>query len=197
MFEEIKKDTNQKMSQAVDHAKSELLKVRTGRANPDLLNSIQVDYYGTLTPLNQVSTITIPEPRMIALQPFEKTLIPIIENAIMDSNLGLTPNNNGNTVLVPIPSLTEERRQDLIKYVHQLIEDGRIVVRNIRRDAIHDIIEFSKEEHVSEDETRRQEGEIQTLTDNHIESLNKLQSSKEEELKEEEVKEEEVKEEEI
>ena len=102
----------------------------------------------------------------------------------MDSNLGLTPNNNGNTVLVPIPSLTEERRQDLIKYVHQLIEDGRIVVRNIRRDAIHDIKEFSKEEHISEDETRRQEGEIQTLTDNHIESLNKLQSSKEEELKE-------------
>ena len=183
MFEEIKKDTNQKMSQAVDHAKSELLKVRTGRANPDLLNSIQVDYYGTLTPLNQVSTITIPEPRMIALQPFDKTLIPIIEKAIMDSNLGLTPNNNGNTVLVPIPSLTEERRQDLIKYVHQLIEDGRIVVRNIRRDAIHDIKEFSKEEHVSEDETRRQEGEIQTLTDNHIENLNKLQSSKEEELK--------------
>ena len=184
MFEEIKKDTNQKMDQAVDHAKSELLKVRTGRANPDLLNSIQVDYYGTATPLNQVSTITIPEPRMIALQPFEKTLIPIIEKAIMDSNLGLTPNNNGNTVLVPIPSLTEERRQDLIKYVHQLIEDGRIVVRNIRRDSIHDIKEFSEEEHVSEDETRRQETEIQTLTDNHIENLNKLQSSKEEELKE-------------
>ena len=148
------------------------------------MNSILVDYYGTPTPLNQVSTITIPEPRMIALQAFEKTLIPIIEKAIMDSNLGLTPNNNGNTVLVPIPSLTEERRQDLIKYVHQLIEDGRIVVRNIRRDSIHNIKELSKEQHVSEDETRRQEVEIQTLTDNHIESLNKLQSSKEEELKE-------------
>ena len=110
MFEDIKKDTNQKMNQAIDHAKSELVKVRTGRANPDLLNSIQVDYYGTPTPLNQVSTITIPEPRMISLQPFEKTLIPVIEKAIMDSNLGLTPNNNGNNVLVPIPSLTEERR---------------------------------------------------------------------------------------
>ena len=118
------------MAQAIDHAKTELVKVRTGRANPDLLNSIQVDYYGTLTPLNQVSTISIPEPRMIALQPFEKTLIPIIEKAIMDSNLGLTPNNNGNSVLVPIPSLTEERRQDIKKYVHQLIEDVRIVVRN-------------------------------------------------------------------
>jgi len=184
MFEEIKKDTNQKMYQAVDHAKSELLKVRTGRANPDLLSSIQVDYYGTPTPLNQVSTITIPEPRMIALQPFEKTFIPIIEKAIMDSNLGLTPNNNGNTVLVPIPILTEERRQDLIKYVHQLIEDGRIVVRNVRRDSIQSIKEFSKEEHISEDESRRQEKEIQTLTDNHISILNDLQEVKEGELKE-------------
>ena len=184
MFEEIKKNTNQKMNQAIDHAKSELLKVRTGRANPDLLSSIQVDYYGTPTPLNQVSTITIPEPRMIALQPFEKTLIPIIEKAIMDSNLGLTPNNNGNTVLVPIPSLTEERRQDLIKYVHQLIEDGRIVVRNVRRDSIQSIKEFSKEEHISEDESRRQETEIQTLTDNHISILNDLQEAKEGELKE-------------
>jgi len=184
MFEEIKKDTNQKMNQAVEHAKSELLKVRTGRANPDLLTSIQVDYYGTPTPLNQVSTITVPEPRMISLQPFEKTLIPIIEKAIMDSNLGLTPNNNGNTVLVPIPSLTEERRQDLIKYVHQLIEDGRIVVRNVRRDSIQSIKEFSKEEHISEDESRRQETEIQTLTDNHISILNDLQEAKEGELKE-------------
>ena len=184
MFEDIKKETTKKMAQAIDHAKTELVKVRTGRANPDLLNSIQVDYYGTLTPLNQVSTITIPEPRMIALQPFEKTLIPIIEKAIMDSNLGLTPNNNGNSVLVPIPSLTEERRSDLVKYIHKLIEDGRIVVRNIRRDSIHNIKEYSKDEHISEDETRRQEGEIQKLTDDHISTLNELQDVKERELKE-------------
>ena len=184
MFEDIKKETTKKMAQAIDHAKTELVKVRTGRANPDLLNSIQVDYYGTLTPLNQVSTITIPEPRMIALQPFEKTLIPIIEKAIMDSNLGLTPNNNGNSVLVPIPSLTEERRNDLVKYIHKLIEDSRIVVRNIRRDSIHNIKEYSKDEHISEDETRRQQGEIQKLTDDHISTLNELQDAKERELKE-------------
>ena len=184
MFEDIIKETTQKMAQAIEHAKTELVKVRTGRANPDLLNSIQVDYYGTLTPLNQVSTITIPEPRMIALQPFEKTLIPIIEKAIMDSNLGLTPNNNGNTVLVPIPSLTEERRNDLVKYIHKLIEDSRIVVRNIRRDSIHNIKEYSKDEHISEDETRRQESEIQKLTDDHISILNQLQDAKERELKE-------------
>ena len=184
MFEDIKKETTQKMAQAIEHAKTELVKVRTGRANPDLLNSIQVDYYGALTPLNQVSTITIPEPRMIALQPFEKTLIPIIEKAIMDSNLGLTPNNNGNTVLVPIPSLTEERRNDLVKYIHKLIEDSRIVVRNIRRDSIHNIKEYSKDEHISEDETRRQESEMQKLTDDHISTLNELQDAKERELKE-------------
>ena len=184
MFEEIKKETKQKMSQSIEHAKSELLKVRTGRANPDLLNSIQVEYYGTMTPLNQVSTITVPEPRMISLQPFEKTLIPIIEKAIMDSNLGLTPNNNGNTVLVPIPSLTEERRNDLVKYIHKLIEDSRIVVRNVRRDSIHNIKEYSKDEHISEDETRRQESEIQKLTDDHISTLNELQDVKERELKE-------------
>ena len=182
MFEEIKKDTNQKMDQAVDHAKSELLKVRTGRANPDLLNSVQVDYYGTPTPLNQVSTITIPEPRMIALQPFEKTLIPIIEKAIMDSNLGLTPNNNGNSVLIPIPPLSEERRKDLIKYVHQLIEEGRIAVRNIRRDAIHHLKDSGKVEHISEDEIHRQEDEIQTLTDSHVAALNQMQENKEKEL---------------
>ena len=121
---------------------------------------------------------------MIALQPFEKNIIPDIEKAIMDSNLGLTPNNNGNSVLVPIPSLTEERRQDLIKYVHKLIEDGRIVVRNIRRDSIQNIKEFGKEENISEDEIRRQESDVQNITNEHIEILNKMQDNKEEELKE-------------
>ena len=184
MIEEIKQEAQQKMSQAIAHAQSELLKVRTGRANPDLLNSVLVDYYGTPTPLNQVSTITVPEPRMIALQPFEKNLIPNIEKAIMDSNLGLTANNNGNSVLVPIPSLTEERRLDLIKYIHQLIEDGRVAVRNVRRDALHHIKDFGQKEHISEDEIRRQEGEIQTLTDNHVSSLNNMQEHKENELME-------------
>ena len=184
MFEDIKKDAIKRMDQAIEHARIELTKVRTGRANPDILNSIQIEYYGSMMPLNQVSTISVPEPRLITLQPFEKTLIPDIEKAIMDSNLGLTPNNNGNTVLVPIPSLTEERRNDLVKYIHKLIEDSRIVVRNIRRDSIHNIKEYSKDEHISEDETRRQESEIQKLTDDHISTLNELQDAKERELKE-------------
>ena len=182
MFEEIIKDVIRRMDQAIEHARVELAKVRTGRANPDILNSVKIEYYGSMMPLNQVSTISVPEPRLITLQPFEKSLIPEIEKAIMDSNLGLTPNNNGNSVLLPIPPLSEERRKDLIKYVHQLIEESRIAVRNIRRDAIHHIKDSGKEEHVSEDEIHRQEVEIQTLTDSHISSLNEMQDNKEKEL---------------
>lgn len=182
MLQEIYKDAIHRMDQAVEHTRMELAKVRTGRANPDLLNGIQVEYYESMMPLNQVSTISVPEPRLITLQPFEKTLIPIIEKAIMNSNLGLTPSNNGNSVLVPIPALSEERRKDLIKYVHQLIEDGRVAVRNVRRDALHHVKEFGKEEHVSEDEIHRQETEIQTLTDKHVTSLNEMQEHKEKEL---------------
>ena len=182
MLQEIYKDAIHRMDQAVEHSRMELAKVRTGRANPDLLNGIQVEYYESMMPLNQVSTISVPEPRLITLQPFEKTLIPIIEKAIMNANLGLTPSNNGNSVLVPIPALSEERRKDLIKYVHQLIEDGRVAVRNVRRDVLHHVKEFGKEEHVSEDEIHRQETEIQTLTDKHVTSLNEMQEHKEKEL---------------
>ena len=182
MLQEIYKDAIHRMDQAVEHTRMELAKVRTGRANPDLLNGIQVEYYESMMPLNQVSTISVPEPRLITLQPFEKTLIPIIEKAIMNSNLGLTPSNNGNSVLVPIPALSEERRKDLIKYVHQLIEDGRVSVRNVRRDALHHVKEFGNQEHISEDEIHRQETEIQSLTDKHVTSLNEMQEHKEKEL---------------
>tara|TARA_Y100001960_G_scaffold219278_1_gene229182 strand:- start:580 stop:1137 length:558 start_codon:yes stop_codon:yes gene_type:complete len=182
MLEKLNKDAIHRMDQAVEHVVMELTKVRTGRANPDLLNSIQIDYYGSMMPLNQVSTISVPEPRLITLQPFEKSLIADIEKAIMDSNLGLTPSNNGNSVLIPIPALSEERRKDLIKYVHQLIEEGRIAIRNIRRDILHHLKEYGKEEHISEDEIRRQELEIQKITDRHIDSLNVIQDNKEKEL---------------
>jgi|TARA_B100001741_G_C16461295_1_gene555296 ribosome recycling factor len=182
MLEKLNNDAIHRMDQAVEHVVMELTKVRTGRANPDLLNSIQIDYYGSMMPLNQVSTISVPEPRLITLQPFEKSLIADIEKAIMDSNLGLTPSNNGNSVLIPIPALSEERRKDLIKYVHQLIEEGRIAIRNIRRDILHHLKEYGKEEHISEDEIRRQELEIQKITDRHIDSLNVMQDNKEKEL---------------
>ena len=182
MLQDIYKDAAHRMDQAVEHSRMELAKVRTGRANPDLLNSIQVEYYGSMMPLNQVSNISVPEPRLITLQPFEKSLISVIEKGIMDSNLGLTPSNNGNAVLVPIPALSEERRKDLIKYVHQLIEEGRVAVRNVRRDALHHVKDFGQEEHISEDEIHKQENEIQILTDDHVGILNGMQEHKEKEL---------------
>ena len=139
MIKDIKIDAKQRMIQAITHTDGELAKVRTGRANPDILNSLSIDYYGVNTPLTQVSNISVPQARLIVIQPYEKTLIPQIEKAIMENNLGLTPNNNGVVVNVPIPQLSEERRGELIKYVHTLIEDGRVAIRNIRRDAIQHI----------------------------------------------------------
>ena len=182
MIKEIIEDANHRMNQSVLHTQSELNKVRTGRANPDMFNSIFVEYYGNNTALNQVANISVPEPRLITIHPYEKTLIPIIEKAIMNANMGVTPGNNGTAVLVPIPPLSEERRQDLNRFVHKLIEEGRISVRNIRRDALHHIQDYGKEEHISEDEIKRNEQEVQELTDKHIKNLGDMQNDKEKEL---------------
>ena len=182
MIQETLKDVNHRMDQAVTHTRMELAKIRTGRANPELLNGLSVDYYGTMTPLDQVSNVTIPNATLITIQPYEKTLIPEIEKAIMQSNLGLMPNNNGTADLVPIPALSEDRRKDLIKHVHQLVEDGKVAVRNVRRDANHHLKSYQTEEHVSEDEIHRLEQEVQRYTDERINDLEKLQTVKEEEL---------------
>ena len=182
MIKDIINDTIHRMDQAVVHTRTEMSKVRTGRANTELVESIKVSYYGTLTPLNQLSTISIPEPRLITIHPFDKSVIDEIEKAIMESNLGLTPNNNGEIILVPIPPLSEERRIDLTKYVHQLAEEGRVAVRNVRRDAIHQLRNLQKEDHLSEDEIKRSETEIQNLTDNHVKTLNEIMESKEKEI---------------
>jgi ribosome recycling factor len=182
MIEEILKDVNHRMDQAVLHTNMELNKVRTGRANPEMFNSLSVDYYGTMTPMNQVATISVPEPRLITLTPYEKTLIPTLEKAIMDANMGFTPGNNGTSVLVPIPPLSEERRQELNKFVHQLVEDGRIAIRNVRRDGIHRLNDLEKDGHISEDIIKDNESEIQKITDEHIEKLNALQNDKEKEI---------------
>lgn len=182
MLKDIQTETKQRMVQAISHTNGELAKVRTGRANPDIFNSISIDYYGVITPLNQVSNISVPQARLIVIQPYEKTLIPLIEKAIMENNLGLTPNNNGVIVNVPIPPLSEERRGELIKYVNDLIEDGRVSIRNVRRDAIHQIKQFGDDKNVSEDLIHDAEAEIQTLTDDHIKILNKHQEDKEKEL---------------
>ena len=132
--------------------------------------------------MNQVATISVPEPRLITLTPYEKTLIPILEKAIMDANMGFTPGNNGNSVLVPIPALSEERRQELNKFVHQLIEEGRIAIRNVRRDGIHHLHDLEKDGHISKDIIQDNECEIQKITDEHIDKLNTLQNDKEKEI---------------
>ena len=182
MIDQILNDIKNRMHQATLHVQAELNKVRTGRANPDIFNSLNVDYYGTPTPINQVSTISIPEPRLIMLTPYEKPLLPLIEKAIMDANMGFTPGNNGNSVLVPVPALSEERRVELNRFVHKLVEDGRVAVRNVRRDGIQSLQNYEKEGHVSEDIIKDNEIEIQKITDDVIKRLNKLQEEKEKEI---------------
>ena len=145
MLDDIQNDASARMDQAIKHTQTELNKIRTGRANPEAFDSLLVDYYGSPTPLNQISTVSVPEPRLITLQPYEKSLIPIIEKAILDANLGYNPGNNGSAVLVPIPSLSEERRIELTKFMHKIIEEGRIAVRNVRRDALHQIHNYDQQ----------------------------------------------------
>ena len=182
MIDEILSDIKNRMQQAIVHAQTELNKVRTGRANPEMFNSLLVDYYGTPTPINQVSTISVPEPRLITLTPYEKPLLPLIEKSIMDANMGFTPGNNGNSVLVPVPPLSEERRVELNKFVHKLVEDGRVAIRNVRRDGIQSLQNFEKEGHVSEDVIKDNELEVQKTTDDMIKKVNELQEEKEKEI---------------
>ena len=184
MIDDIQQDAQHRMDQAVAHAQTEVNRVRTGRANPELLDSIMIDYYGQKTPLQQLANVSVPEARLISIQPYEKTLIPLIEKAILESNIGLTPSNNGANVLIPIPPLSEDRRKELIKYIHNLIEDGRIAIRNVRRGAIHQLKEAKDEFHISEDEIKRSEQQIQDYTDEHIKSLGNVQDNKEKEIME-------------
>jgi len=184
MIQEILEDATHRMDQTVEHTRQELAKIRTGRANPELLNSIKVPYYGTETPLYQLANISVPEARLITIQPFDKSVIREMEKAILDSNLGLTPNNNGDVILLPIPPLSEERRKELIKIVHHQVEEGRIAIRNVRRDANQQLKNLLSEGHVSEDEIKRSEEEVQTITDEHIEHLNTLLELKEKEIME-------------
>ena len=182
MIDEILGDLNKRMRQAIVHVQNELNKVRTGRANPEIFNSLVVDYYGNPTPISQVSTVSVPEPRLITLTPYEKSLLPLIEKSIIDANMGFTPGNNGNSVLVPIPPLSEERRVELNKFVHKLVEDGRVAIRNIRRDGIQSLHNYEKEGHVSEDIIKDNELEIQKITDDMIKKLNIFQEEKEKEI---------------
>ena len=182
MIEDTLDDANLRMDQAVEKVSSDFSTVRTGRANPQILNRVTVDYYGSPTPLQQLATMSVPEPRLLVVQPFDKGSINDIETAIRSSDLGLNPSNDGIVVRIAFPTLTEERRRELIKVVHQMAEDGKIAIRNIRRSAKSDLEALSGE--VSDDDIRRAEKELQDITDAHTERIDKHLESKESELME-------------
>ena len=179
---ELKKTTEQKMDKSVQAFKADLAKVRTGRAHTGLLDHITLDYYGTPTPLNQVAKVVLIDARTIGVTPFEKKMAQAIEKAIRDSDLGLNPASSGETVRVPMPLLTEERRRELIKVVKHEAENARVAVRNLRRDAIHQLKEALKKHEVSENDERRALDEMQKMTDRHVAAIDKLLQDKEKEL---------------
>src|ERR687883_1959634 len=179
---ELKKTTDQKMDKSIQAFKADLGKVRTGRAHTGLLDHIQVDYYGTPTPINQVAKVTLLDSRTIGVTPFEKKMTQAVEKAIRDSDLGLNPATQGETVRVPMPPLTEERRKELIKVVRHEAENARVAVRNLRRDAIQHLKEALKKKEVSENDERRAQDEVQKMTDRHIADIDKLLQEKEKEL---------------
>jgi ribosome recycling factor len=180
VINELLTEADQKMAQAVDHVGSEFATVRTGRANPQLLQRISVDYYGSPTLLQQLASIAVPEPRLLVVQPFDKGSVSDIERAIQNSNLGLNPSNDGSVIRIAFPPLTEERRKELIKVVHRMAEDGRVSVRNIRRHAKSEMEALHGE--ISDDDIRRGEDELQQLTDRFVERIDELLGNKEEEL---------------
>src|SRR5215217_3117047 len=183
-IEEFLAGATTRMDKSVEHARSEFTTVRTGRASAALLDRITVDYYGTPTPLKQLATINVPEPRMITIQPYDPSSIKGIERAIQESDLGLTPSNDGKLIRLPIPQLTEERRKELVKVVRGLAEDGRVAVRNVRRDAMHHLKELVKNGDVGDDEERRAEEKVQKLTDEHVTRIDDLLKRKEAEIME-------------
>jgi ribosome recycling factor len=177
-------EASRKMDKSLESAAHEFNTVRTGRASAALLDRIQIDYYGTMTPLQQLATVNVPEPRLITIQPYDPGSIKNIERAIQESDLGLTPSNDGKLIRLPIPQLTEERRKELVKVVRGLAEEGRVAVRNVRRDAMHHLKELVRNGDVGDDEERRSEERVQKLTDEHITKIDDLLKRKEAEIME-------------
>ncbi|MGI2259593.1 ribosome recycling factor [Shewanella sp. GXUN23E] len=172
------------MGKCVEAMKGQMSKVRTGRAHPSLLNSIQVSYYGSMTPLNQVGNVVVEDARTLAVNVFDRSMIQAVEKAIMMSDLGLNPMSAGATIRIPLPPLTEERRRDLVKVVRAEAENGRIAVRNVRRDANSDVKALEKAKECTEDDVRRSEDDVQKLTDAHIKQIDEILAAKEAELME-------------
>jgi len=182
MIADLKKNTETKMHKSVEAFKVDLSKVRTGRAHTGLLDHLNVDYYGNMTPINQIAKVTLLDARTIGVAPFEKKMIQAIEKVIRESSLGLNPAAAGDTIRVPMPTLTEERRKELAKVVHKEAETARVAVRNLRRDAIHALKEALKKKTISENDERRATDEVQKLTDRHVAEIDKLLAQKEAEL---------------
>ena len=184
MIDELIQDAVRRMDKSIETTHGEFNTVRTGRASAALLDRIQIDYYGQRTPLKQLASINVPEPRMLTIQPFDPTSIKAIERAIMESGLGLTPSNDGKLVRLPIPQLTEERRKELVKVVRHMAEEGRIAIRNVRRDVMHHLKELALNGDVGDDEERRAEEKVQKLTDEHTKAIDELLKHKEAEIME-------------
>jgi len=183
-IKKVHSDTEERMKKAVEAISRELSTIRTGRATTALLEGIKVDYYGTMTPLNQIASISIPDPRLLVIQPWEKKMITEIAKAIQRSDLGLNPLTDANVVRLPIPPLTEERRKELVKIVKRIAEEGKIAVRNIRRDANEKFKQAEKDKEISEDESRKAQENVQELTDKFIEQIDELFNKKEKEVME-------------
>ena len=180
MISDLLSEAEHKMQQAVDHVASEFSTVRTGRANPQLLQRIQVEYYGSPTPLQQLASISVPEPRLLVVHPFDQSTVSDVERAIQQADLGLNPSNDGTVIRIAFPPLTEERRKELIKVVRQMAEEGRVSVRNVRRHSKSDMEELHGE--ISDDDIHRGEEELQELTDRYVERIDQILSNKEAEL---------------
>jgi ribosome recycling factor len=184
MLKEAHNEAEERMKGAVEALEEDLAGIRTGRASPALVEKLPVDYYGIPTPLMQLATISVPESRMLLIRPFDGTTLRNIERAIQASDLGLTPNNDGKVIRLNLPALTEERRHDLVKLVHNRLEEARVAVRNVRRDGIKDLREFEHEKLISEDELEEGEDDLQKLTDKYIEMVNEVGVRKEKEIME-------------
>jgi ribosome recycling factor len=182
MIDELLEDAKERMQKSVDSTRNELATVRTGRASPHLLDRLNIDYYGAATPLKQLAQVAATDARMLTVTPYDKSSINTIEKAVMESDLGLTPSNDGNVIRLQIPELTEERRKELVKVVHGVAEEGRVAVRNIRRDVMHDLRELKKEGEAGSDEEHHGETDLQKATDAAIGEIDSLLKGKEEEI---------------
>ncbi|MCH8025580.1 MAG: ribosome recycling factor [Chloroflexi bacterium] len=182
MIEETLKDAGQRMGKAIDAMRRDLSTVRTGRANPSLVESLRVDYYGTPTPLQQLASVGVPEARLLTIQPYDKGSLEAIEKAIQKSDLGLNPNNDGAIIRLVIPQLTEDRRKELVRVVHKKVEDGRVSIRNVRRDAHEMLRDLRKEKEISDDHEHDAQEDLQKITDKFVGQADEIGKEKEEEL---------------